>query len=72
MFRPSIQWISLVVCVGLFMASEATAQSDKPNIDRVADEGAIFTDYYSEKFLNQFGPRDVVHWRAQRDPLHHR
>jgi hypothetical protein len=41
MFRPSIQWISLVVYVGLFMASEATAQSDKPNIVRVADEGAI-------------------------------
>ena len=77
MYKLSIRWMILVFFVGLFLAGQATAQSDKPNIvviwgddvgitnisayshglmgyqtpniDRIAKEGALFTDYYAEQ-----------------------
>ncbi len=77
MYKLSIRWMILVFFVGLFLADQATAQSDKPNIvviwgddvgitnisayshglmgyqtpniDRIAKEGALFTDYYAEQ-----------------------
>jgi len=77
MYKPSIRWMVLVFFVGLFLAGQATAKSDKPNIlviwgddvgitnisayshgmmgyqtpniDRIAKEGALLTDYYAEQ-----------------------
>ena len=40
----------LLAAFGMFLSSiTAHAQASQPNIDRVAREGMIFTDYYAEQ-----------------------